>query len=428
MKKFNIGTICNINASSLCQTDSFDVIEYLDTGSITDNVIASTQTLKLSEAPSRAQRKVKNNTIIYSTVRPNLKHYGILSCPPDNYIVSTGFVTLDVKDEYKEYINPYYLYFELTQPYVSEHLHGIAQNSVSSYPSINPSDIRNINFDFPDIKIQKKSVTLLCALEEKMQINRRIIETINSASKELFFHWFAQYEYPVDGGQGYRSSGEEMHWNDQVKREVPVNWSIKTIRDIMSIDTTIVDPKKLGDTVMEHYSIPAFDERHVPIFESAAAIDSSKYKVFPDSILISKLNPQFKRLWDPFCATEYAVCSTEFIVFRPNEDRIRPFCYAILDSDEFSAHMVAKATSSTGSRKRINPDVSASFVFAMPPESVIIKFVEKYKSLMGKQKLAYEENSKLMELRDNILPQLMEDTVSECSSQTIRFLRNATRI
>ena len=59
-------------------------------------------------APSRAQRKVTNNTIIYSTVRPRLKHYGILSRPQNNFIVSTGFTTIDIKDLYKDKIDPQY--------------------------------------------------------------------------------------------------------------------------------------------------------------------------------------------------------------------------------------------------------------------------------------------------------------------------------
>ena len=102
MRKIFIGGedgVCIINATTISKKNSFDKIVYLDTSSIVKNVISNLQELNKNEAPSRAQRKVKENTIIYSTVRPNQEHFGILKYPCENMIVSTGFVTLDVIDE-----------------------------------------------------------------------------------------------------------------------------------------------------------------------------------------------------------------------------------------------------------------------------------------------------------------------------------------
>lgn len=129
--------------------------------------------------------------------------------------------------------------------------------------------------------------------------------------------------------------------------------------------------------------------------------------VDPECILTSKLNPYFKRLWDPFCDTENAICSTEFIVYRPRTAWARPFCYAVLNSEAFYAHMVGKATASTGSRKRIQPDVSASFELAIPDEKTMHAFVELYAPIMEKQKALYKENCELTKLRDCLLPMLM---------------------
>ena len=81
---------------------------------------------------------MKNNTIIYSTVRPRLKHYGILNNPQTNFIVSTGFVTIDLKEQYKQIIDPRYLYLLLTQSTITEYIGNIADTAVSAYPSINP--------------------------------------------------------------------------------------------------------------------------------------------------------------------------------------------------------------------------------------------------------------------------------------------------
>lgn len=98
LKKYKLGEIADFNKGSINENDMLSTIEYLDTSSITENVISRTSILNINDAPSRAQRKVTNKTIIYSTVRPRLKHYGILRSPKNNLIVSTGFVTIDIKE------------------------------------------------------------------------------------------------------------------------------------------------------------------------------------------------------------------------------------------------------------------------------------------------------------------------------------------
>ena len=95
-----IGKSCELNRESITANNTPDSIYYLDTGNITRNRIYGLHLLQKNNDgyPSRAKRKVKNNTIIYSTVRPNQEHHGILNKPADNLIVSTGFTTIDVID------------------------------------------------------------------------------------------------------------------------------------------------------------------------------------------------------------------------------------------------------------------------------------------------------------------------------------------
>ena len=91
-----VGDLCDCNSSTLSPKDDFETIEYLDTSSVTNNEIEQIQILNLQidEIPSRAKRKVIHNDIIFSTVRPNLKHFGILKNINGNTIVSTGFAVL----------------------------------------------------------------------------------------------------------------------------------------------------------------------------------------------------------------------------------------------------------------------------------------------------------------------------------------------
>ena len=172
LKKYKLSNICDLNKNSLRVSDTFDSIEYLDTSSITENTIDSFQTFSREDAPSRAQRKVQNETIIFSTVRPNQKHFGFIQNPKTNLIVSSGFTTLDVKDN--KNFDAKYLYYNLTQPTIVNYLQTLAQNSVSAYPSINPDDIGNLYLSFPEIYTQKKISTVLSNIEHKISVNREI--------------------------------------------------------------------------------------------------------------------------------------------------------------------------------------------------------------------------------------------------------------
>ena len=284
----------------------------------------------------------------------------------------------------------------------------IANNKVGAIQQhFNVHSAEEMLIFLPDITEQEKIAKMIFALNGKIENNTSVCAKLESMTKTLYDYWFTQFDFPDENGKPYRSSGGEMVWNDQLNREIPKGWVIGAVSDLMKIENTSVNPQKLGNTVMEHYSIPAFDTDHNPAYEEANTIESGKYSVDPECILTSKLNPHFKRLWDPYCDTKNAICSTEFIVYRPRAAWTRPFCYAVLNSDAFYTHMAGKAISSTGSRKRIQPDVSASFVLAIPDNKTMRAFVELYAPIMEKQKALYKENRELAKLRDWLLPMLM---------------------
>ncbi len=230
--KLKIKDICLINQSTISSNDDIEEILYLDTSNLTQNVIASLQKYTLEEAPGRAQRKVHHDTIIYSCVRPNQKHFGIMSNPENNLIVSTGFITLDIKKEIKNAVNARFLYYMLTQDWVTSYLQTIAENSVSSYPSINPNDIGNLSFEFPNIEIQKEIATIIYSIDRKIALNRAINKNLEALATQLYDYWFVQFDFPDEEGKPYKSSGGKMIWNEKLKREIPEGWIVVTVNDI----------------------------------------------------------------------------------------------------------------------------------------------------------------------------------------------------
>ena len=168
-----LGEIVSTNQSTYSPKEDWKFVNYLDTGNITMNRVDEIQYINnlTDKLPSRARRKVKLNSIIYSTVRPNQLHYGIIKEQPDNFLVSTGFVVIDVDFEK---VVPDYIYYVLTQQAITEHLQAIAEQSVSAYPSIKPSDVENLELLLPDRKTQEKIVAILSSIDKKIKQNNEI--------------------------------------------------------------------------------------------------------------------------------------------------------------------------------------------------------------------------------------------------------------
>ena len=143
-----VGEFCECNTDNASSKDLKGVIKYLDSGSVTENNFESLQVLDSTcdEIPSRAKRKVKPNDIVYSTVRPNLRHYGLIKFDVENVVVSTAFAVIR---SVNKNISNELVYMWLSDLKVVEALHGVAEMSKATYPSITPDDIMNVKIPIP---------------------------------------------------------------------------------------------------------------------------------------------------------------------------------------------------------------------------------------------------------------------------------------
>ena len=185
----NIGSCVKTNLSSIGKKYELKEIQYLDTGSITCNRIDGYQQYKIEEAPSRAKRLVQHEDIIYSSVRPNQLHYGFITMPPKDLVVSTGFVVITC---IPTKISPKFLYYYLTQNSSTDYLHSIAEASTSAYPSLKPSDIEALEIDLPPLPEQKAIASVLSALDDKIDFLHRQNKTLEAMAETLFRQWFVE--------------------------------------------------------------------------------------------------------------------------------------------------------------------------------------------------------------------------------------------
>lgn len=289
----------------------------------------------------------------------------------------------------KEKVDANFLVYYLLAP-KQQHLL-ISSSNGATVSHLNMSTIRNLEINLPEMSIQKKIGRFLSKIDDLIGENEKINKNLIQQSQALYSAWFEQF-LPFDGS-------------------MPSDWRIGTLGDIATIKTNSFNPQKNPGVMLEHYSIPAYDEQHFPFFESSDNVKSNKYILTDNSVLASKLNPDTKRIWRPMCLTGQAVCSTEFIVFEANNSAHRDFLFSIIDSQFFSDWMCAHTTGSTNSRQRTTPSTTLEFKVNVAPDDVIDEFCASVTPMYDLISQKLLENQGLASLRDSLLPKLMSGEI-----------------
>lgn len=193
--RYKIKDVAKINERAINKKYN-GTINYIDTSSVTDNIFNNPKVYSsIKEAPSRARRVANLGDTIISTVRPNMKHTGFIDkIKYKNCIYSTGFA---VVTPLKDRVDPFYLYLVLTNNKNTELLQSIGETSTSTYPSVKPSDIENLEHDFPNINKQKEISTIIKMLENKIYLNNKINTNLLELLDAEFTNQFINSDLPI---------------------------------------------------------------------------------------------------------------------------------------------------------------------------------------------------------------------------------------
>ena len=251
--------------------------------------------------------------------------------------------------------------------------------------NISPAIINSFELPLPPMEIQKKIANILNQLDLKIRNNYKVNDNLQ-AQTQLFYK-----EMIING----TSSG----------------WEKTTLGNLVEMVKKVFNPAKEKETMLEHYSIPAFDDDKFPVFESSSKIKSNKYIINKDCFMISKLNPTTKRVWRPYCLTGNAVCSTEFIVYTATYKLMTDYLFAVIDSDDFSDYMCSHVTGSTGSRQRTIPNDTLHYLVWLPDEDTLERFIKTVQPMYSLIKKNSVESNKLKALRDELAPKLISGEI-----------------
>ena len=365
-----------------------DLPTYLRITDIFDDGTLNLSELKSVDAPNSDKYILKPNDIVFartggSTGR-NYFYDG-----SDGVFVYAGFLIKFSIDPEK--VNPKYVKYYCRSKQYNDWVQSF--NTGSTRGNINAQTFGNMEIPLPVRKQQDYLVSILEPIDEKIRNNKQVNDNLEQQAQAIYHERF-----------------ETVSPND-----LPSDWRIVTLGEVATISNKSFNPLKEPEILLEHYSIPAFDEARFPVFELSTSIKSNKFIIDASCFMISKLNPTTKRVWKPYCLTGNAVCSTEFIVYKAKDKTITDFLYSVIDSNSFSDFMCSHVTGSTGSRQRTTPSDTLSYELILPSEDELAEFQSLVSSMYAQMRINAIENDKLKRLRDSLLPKLMSGEIDVSS-------------
>lgn len=378
-KEYKLGDICKSNINSYSEKDNWSFVNYLDTGNITENKISDIQFIDLSSEslPSRARRKVQLNDIIYSTVRPNQKHFGIIKNQPENFLVSTGFAVLHIN---KIIADPNFIFYNLIQNENTESLHAIAEQTTSAYPAIKPSDIENLSIKLPPLPTQQKIAAILSSLDDKIELNNKINTNLEQQAQALFKNWFVDFE-PFGG-------------------KMPEGWKEADIYSIANIiygspfASKLFNTEKNGKPIIR---IRDLKDQHSDVYTPEERDDA--YLIQPKDIVVG-MDGEFRPyIW----GSEPGWLNQRVCVFENKRPKGKAFLFFSIKPllDVVEKTQVATTVIHIGKKD------FDKFQITLPTEDILDKFDELTDPILDQIVANRLENRRLAELRDTLLPKLM---------------------
>lgn len=283
----------------------------------------------------------------------------------------------------------------------------------SAQPGLSVATLSKVEMRLPKKEVQDKIFQLLSTLDEKIALNNQINATLEQMAKTLYDYWFVQFDFPDDNGKPYKTSGGEMVYNETLKREIPKGWDVKILDDVMRIFRG-ASPRPIDDFIQD-FGIPwikisdATSANTPFIFETKQFIKESgkNYSRYlkPNTLILSNsASPGIPKIVEINCC----VHDGWLIVDDFKENIFNEFMYFyFLNFKDKIENMGSGSVF-----KNLKTDYIKELDIVLPSERILQMSKIILESTFEKLKTSENENLKLTQLRDWLLPMLMNGQVT----------------
>ena len=322
----------------------------------------------------------------------------------DSYFQDSNIVWIE-NDESKV-TNQFLYYFLQTNPFIT--------TNGSTIKRLYNDNLRDTTIpNVPSIQQQNKITDILGTLDKKIQINNQINRELEDMAKTLYDYWFVQFDFPDQNGKPYKSSGGKMVYNPELKREIPEGWRVEKLGDVakfkngINYEKTSSGSEKIKIINVRNISSSTIFVNQTDLDEISLENDkSTNFIVNEGMILITRSGiPGATRLVSELEAK--TVYSGFIIASEVNDLIFKNLIFYYLKNVE----EVLKNQSAGTIMKNISQSVLTDMVISLPPQNVLLKFNSIIDNLLEQMKNVQRQNQELTQLRDWLLPMLMNGQV-----------------
>jgi restriction modification system DNA specificity subunit len=281
-----------------------------------------------------------------------------------------------------------YIYYLLKNLKLNEYKTG------SGVPTMNRNHLHPLKIQaFLGIPTQKSIAHILSTLDQKIAINNQINAQLEQMAKTLYDYWFVQFDFPDENGKPYKSSGGEMVYNDTLKREIPKGWEVKGLGEIADL----YQPQTLSEKDL---------------------IEEGKYLVYGANGIIGKYFKYNHNEPVIAIACRGNSCGTinvtqplswitgNAMVVKPKLDYM---CIDYIKNTLIISNV--EKTISGSAQPQITRTNLAPLSFICPSEKLLRAYANKVQAAFELRMKTFEQNQQLTQLRDFLLPMLMNGQV-----------------
>ena len=312
---------------------------------------------------------------------------------------------------------PEYLHYFFLNPLVQSRIAGNAKGGVQKHFYI--GDMKDFEIQIPILADQKKIASVLSALDDKIALNKKMNQKLEAMAKRLYDYWFVQYDFPDKNGHPYKTTGGPMTYNPTLKREIPVGWEVKTLKECIKHINTGLNPRDnfvLGNGDIKYVTVKNLTMEGNIDFSGCDFIDEDALKkvhkrsdIAKGDVLYASICPLGRSYLINKDPVGWDINESVFSI-RPNLDVISSEFLSVFLKDSAVVEKASKMA--TGSIfKGIRIKELENMILAVPAKNVMESFSKQIKNLIELEHKNTEETTRLTTLRDKLLPLLMNGQV-----------------
>ena len=273
--------------------------------------------------------------------------------------------------------------------------------------------LKTVKITLPSLDNQRKLVSVLKSIDKKIQTNNQIIQELEAMAKTLYDYWFVQFDFPDQNGKPYKSSGGKMVYHPELKREIPEGWGVEKLGELaqfkngINYEKTSSGSEKVKIINVRNISSSTIFINQTDLDEIFLESDkSTNFIVNEGMILITRSGiPGATRL---VSGLETKTVYSGFIIASEVNDLIYKnlIFYYLKNVEE-----VLKNQSAGTIMKNISQSVLTDMAVSLPPQNLLLKFNSIIDNLFEQMKNVQRQNQELTQLRDWLLPMLMNGQV-----------------